>query len=37
LHNALNAYLRSYALVRLWSHGNPIAAIRVAFYKRVPI
>jgi hypothetical protein len=37
LHNALHAYLRSYPLARPWSHGDPIAAIRVAFYKRVPI
>jgi hypothetical protein len=37
LHNALHAYLRSYARARLWSHDDPIAAIRVAFYKRIPI
>ena len=37
LHNAFNAYLRSYMLVCPWFHGDPIAAIRVAFYKRVPI
>jgi hypothetical protein len=37
LHNAPHAYVRPYALVRQWFHGDAIAAIRVAFYKRASL